>query len=156
MRQNNRLREGEVVNEIMRELMASQLTRSWMTIREAPYSNYAELMEEPDKAKREAFTQTLENVIGTFEGCGVLVARGVASIEVIDYYAHGFIREIWLKLKPIIEGYRVETKHYEYAEWLEFLYQRIYGGLSNSQALAQVMARRKSREGVAVSGFPSR
>ena len=145
MRQNNRIREGEVVNNIMRELMELQIIKNWATIQNSPYRTYSDVLKEPDPDKRNEFMVVIENAIGTFEGCGVLVARGIVSLDVVDYYAHGIIRELWLRVGPIIEGYREETKHYEYAEWVEFLYQRIYGGMSNMQALAEVKAKRNLR-----------
>ena len=148
LRQNNRLREGEVVLSMMRALTEATLMKNWTMINHSLYRTYDDLLNEPDQKKRDEFMDSLEQMAGTFEGCGVLVGRGIISIDVIDYYLHGFIREIWSRVGPIIRGYREATQHYEYSEWLEFLYQRIYGGLSNKQALGEITARRAMREPV--------
>jgi|SRR6267143_5188940 len=145
IRQSNRLREGQVVVNVMRSLGESEILRYWTMLSSSPYKTYEDVLKEPDASKRDEFMTALNKLVITFEGLGIIVRRGIVPLGVIDDFVHGLTRETWLRAEPIIQGYRKATLHSESAEWWEYLYLRMHSNLSDKQALAFVTRNREAR-----------
>ncbi len=145
IRQSNRLREGQVVVNVMRSLGESEILRYWTMLSSSPYKTYEDVLNEPDASKRDEFMTALYKLIITFEGLGIIVRRGIVPLSTIDDFVHGVTRETWLRAEPIIKGYRKATLHVETAEWWEYLYLRMHSNISNKEALALVTKRRETR-----------
>jgi hypothetical protein len=64
-----------------------------------------------------------EMVSVLFEGIGVLLHRGLVSIELVDDLFSGPIKSTWEKMKPLVEGYR-KTMYPQAYEWFEYLYKK--------------------------------
>lgn len=70
--------------------------------------------------------------IGTYasyyEGIGFLLNRKLISRDVIGYLVGGAdgIRQVWERLKPIIEGMRIEYKLPNIYRWFEYLFTELH------------------------------
>ncbi len=60
-----------------------------------------------------------------FENMGLLLKRKLASNELLDDLLSGPILLTWEKLRPIVEGYRIDSKKPQIDEWFELLYHRM-------------------------------
>jgi hypothetical protein len=60
-----------------------------------------------------------------FEGIGVLVKRELINIDLVDDLFSGPISDTWEKIKPIVEGRRIQRKSPQTLEWFEYLYNEM-------------------------------
>lgn len=64
-------------------------------------------------------------LLTTFENIGILVYRGELDLELVDDYLSGFIVITWRKTRAHIRAVRREQARDTFAEWVEWLYDRI-------------------------------
>lgn len=64
-------------------------------------------------------------LLTTFENIGILVHRGELDLELVDDYLSGFIVITWRKTAAHIQAVRREQMRDTFAEWVEWLYDRI-------------------------------
>jgi hypothetical protein len=60
-----------------------------------------------------------------FEGVGILLYRKLIDIELVDDLFSIAIKQMWEKVKPIVEGVRKERNLPQYWEYFEYLYNEM-------------------------------
>lgn len=115
----------------------SDFQRLYWRIHQSTFSNY-------DDFKLHASPEDWEAMFGVavfFENMGLLLKRKLAGIDLLDDLLSGPILLTWEKLRPLIEGYRIDTKKPQIAESFEFLYHRMNERLKLLAAQGKPVAR---------------
>ena len=60
-----------------------------------------------------------------FEGVGVLLRRKLIDIKLVDDLFSWDIKDIWERMKPLVEGVRKTYNFPQYCEWFEYLYNEL-------------------------------
>jgi hypothetical protein len=136
--------EGQVILDITKMLGEADVLKLFIQIKQHPFTSYGELTNAQNELRVE-FESAIYRIVITFEGFGILVKRGIVPLAVVDEFAHGLIREIWLTIAPFIESYRQTTGHVEIAEWLEYLFLRIHQNMADDDATKLIQSRRDAR-----------
>jgi len=119
LRHFSKTRQGEVISQIQGHIFDVKFLENWILLMNTAPKDYSEIRGKPEEV-------ALYQWISFLEGLGLMVKRGVISLEVVDDYFHGMIRLTWLKLLPLVMSYRKENNHPEFGEWVEYLYNQIY------------------------------
>lgn len=64
-------------------------------------------------------------VLTTFENIGILVYRREVELDLVDDYLSGFIVITWRKIRPLVLAVRREQARDTFAEWVEWLHDRL-------------------------------
>ena len=64
-------------------------------------------------------------LLTTFENIGILVYRGEVDLDLVDDYLSGFVLITWRKTHAHIKAVRREQARDTFAEWVEWLHDRI-------------------------------
>ncbi len=134
--------EGQIVLETMKILSQAEVLKYWWQIDRSPYKTYDDIQNDVDHQRGAEIITYLHRLVITFEGVGVLVKRGVVPLEVVDDFMHGLVGVAWQRIEPLVNGYRKEMKHVEYAEWFEYLYLRMNSKMTNEEITKMLQERR--------------
>ncbi len=64
-------------------------------------------------------------VLMTYETMGLLVKRRIASFQIVQELTGGLLLTLWRKLERLVRDTRVETDNPRFAEWVEWLVNRV-------------------------------
>ncbi len=110
-------REAEVLRDISARLSSME---GFSLVTRMSYKTFDEIEGKPEETALYRWLNALEEM-------GILVKRGIISIDLVDDFWHGAVRLIWTRSEPVIKSYRAKYNHPEFGEWAEYLYLRIYG-----------------------------
>lgn len=87
----------------------------------------------------------IQAVLGTWESLGILVFRGVASLDLVDDFYSGNIVQSWTKLRRLVEDVRRETGRDTRWEWFQWLSERMIERESKRQPIPAYLEHREWR-----------
>ena len=120
MRNLTKLRESEVVLNIMEKDTDERFIRGYLMLENMKFKTYDEIKGKPEEI-------ALFQWLNLLEGVGLLMKRGVISLSTVDDYVHGVVRQVWIAAEPVVVSYREKYGNPELGEWAEYLYLTIYG-----------------------------
>ncbi|MGB0652825.1 MAG: DUF4760 domain-containing protein [Thermoplasmatota archaeon] len=77
------------------------------------------------RAKGPEMEEAVDVVMFTFESLGVMVHNRIVPIELVDQVIGGFLRESWRRVGPYVEWKRKQVGSRRWAEWYEWLADRL-------------------------------
>lgn len=80
-----------------------------------------------------------------FESIGVLVYHRILPLHLVDDLMGGYVRQVWRKVRPHVEVRRREMDTVSYAEWMQWLAERMDEHPSPGKTLGAHVAHRKWR-----------
>ncbi len=116
LRQIRRQREELASLELMRSFQTKEFIRSLRIMQNLP-----DAIDPDDLRSQSEEHEDLAFVAGlTLESIGVMVARGIIPISMVDELMGGATRVIWKKLEPWVHEWRNQRnpRAYEWFEWL--------------------------------------
>jgi hypothetical protein len=120
LRHFSRVREADVIRAISEKVANPEFIRNFLLIIRMNYKTYDQIKGKPEEVAMITWLTFMESL-------GLAVKRGIVSLDVVDDYWHGTIRQVWKACEPVLQSYREEYKFPEIGEWTEYLYLRIYG-----------------------------
>ena len=118
MRNQGRIRQTEIVTRLYSEFRSMEFQKAWNDVltREAKDAD--------DYVKKYGWEE-FTSVGMFFEGIGILLARGLASIELVDDMFTSPIKWSWEKMKDYTMEVRKSRNAPEIFEWFEYLYNEM-------------------------------
>jgi hypothetical protein len=116
-------REAQLFMMLYSNTSSEEFSRHLKTISSTEWNSYedfkAKVINDPEKAV------SLQVIVSTWEGIGVLVRENLVDIKLIALYCAGTTRKLWEKFRPEIEAYRKEIDYSRYMSEMEYVYGRL-------------------------------
>jgi len=114
-------RRREVAFALMQSLQTPQMLRGILLLDRMPDGlSLTDINRLP-----EAQAEALVGLLGVWESLGILVCQREVSIDVVDDFYSGTIRQSWRKLGRYVEELRRETGRDTRWEWFQWLAERM-------------------------------
>lgn len=89
--------------------------------------------------------EAIVGLLGVWESLGILVFQGEVSIDVVDDFYSGTIRQSWRKLNRYVEELRSDTGRDTRWEWFQWLAERMAERESSAPPIPAHIAHRNWR-----------
>jgi hypothetical protein len=121
IRQYRQQRRDAAAVELMRTIQSPQWTRALHLLGDVPDGIAATALHAMDaKYEEAAFT-----VVAIYETIGLLAYRNIAPFHLVQELTGGTVVVMWRKLKSWSEDMREEREHDRFAEWFQWLAERL-------------------------------
>jgi hypothetical protein len=116
-------REAQLFMMLYNKTSSEEFSKHLLNIDSTEWSSYddfkAKVINDPGKV------MSLQVIVATWEGIGVLVRENLVDIKLIALYCAGMTRRLWEKFRPVVEVYRKETDFSRYMSEFEYVYGRL-------------------------------
>lgn len=119
--EHRKLRRYQVAAELGRQFSDPELARAVNLIRQLPDGVTADGMRELGPQ----YEESAQIVAMAFETMGLLVHKNLASFQLIQELTGGLLLTMWRKLETWVKSTRVESGNSRFAEWVQWLAERI-------------------------------
>lgn len=116
-----RRRRFSVAADLCRSFTQPDLARAVMLLLSLPDGQRLKDFQALDPRCREAALV----VLMTYETMGLLVKKRIASFQIVQELTGGLLLTLWSKLEFYVRDTRLETGNQRFAEWVEWLVNRI-------------------------------
>ncbi len=116
-----RRRRFSVAADLCRSFIQPELARAVVLLMSMPDGQRLKDFRAMDPRYREAALV----VLMTYETMGLLVKKRIASFRIVQELTGGLLLTLWRKLEYHVQDTRLETGNQRFAEWVEWLVNRI-------------------------------
>lgn len=114
-------RRRDAAFALMQSLQTPQMLRGILLLDKLPDGlSFADINGMP-----ETEAEAIVGLLGVWESLGILVYQREVSIDVVDDFYSGTIRQSWRKLRRYVEELRRETERDTRWEWFQWLAERM-------------------------------
>ena len=111
-------RRTDLVIRLYSAFGSKEIQEAWEKLRTREFEDYSAYSKE--------YGLLEINTVGWFfEGVGVLLARKLIDIGLVDDLFSSPVKRAWERMKPIAEGMRKQTQRPQIWEWFEYLYNEM-------------------------------
>jgi len=121
IRQLQRQRRDSAAIELMRILQAPRFVEAFLTLGRVPNGISAKKLRDMGREYEEAAM----SMVNTYETVGLLVFRNTVSFQTVREVSGGILVALWGKLHVWASDVRREQKNERFAEWFQWLVERI-------------------------------
>jgi len=114
-------RRYQVAAELCRQFADPDFARAIVLIRQLPDGISLEALKEMDPE----YEQSAQVLAMTFETMGLLVYENLASFRIIQQLTGGLLLNVWRKLSVWVATVRIESGNPRFAEWVQWLAERL-------------------------------
>lgn len=118
---HRRERKDLAAKDLLTSMQTQEFRSAYATIWALPLQADPEAVE----AHGPDVEQAAVTVAMTFESIGVMVHNRIIPLEAVDQFIGGFLRESWRRLQPFIQEQRRRLGAPRYAEWYQWLAERV-------------------------------
>jgi len=87
--------------------------------------------------------ELMYSLMTTWESLGILVCRGEVSLDLVDDFFSGAIAVSWRKLQPHVDHVRKQVKRDTWAEWFQWLAERMMERETDSRPIPAYIEHRE-------------
>ncbi len=115
-----RERDDHAALEVLNDLQSTEFRAAYQQIWMLP------LAAPPEDVRGDVATEDAAGCVAmTFETLGIMVHNRIVPLDTVDQVIGGFLRESWRRLEPYIMDQRAKLGAPRYAEWYQWLAERV-------------------------------
>jgi hypothetical protein len=121
---HRRERNEQRALDVLTKLQGPEFQRAYTQVWDLPLAATPEAVRAGGREMEDA----VETVALTFESLGVMAYHRIVPLAVVDNVIGGFLRESWRRVGPYVKWKREQLGAPRWAEWYEWLADRVQAG----------------------------
>lgn len=124
IRHQTRIRKIDLLMRLHLASSTREFMEAALKVRTSNYKDYDDFVEKEGSLASGGEAQIAFILMGQFfEGIGVLLNNKLADIDLVAQLFG--VERFWMKMKPLVEGFRKESNNPRMYEWFEYLYNEV-------------------------------